>query len=127
MNQPDAENEEGGVPYRRGATRIDAELDIGFGSDNNFYTGFSENISEGGIFIVSYEARKLGDRLIVRFTLPGYDHPIEVTAEVKWVRERDEASDTKPGYGLQFVDLGESDREVIERFIRKRAPMFFDA
>jgi uncharacterized protein (TIGR02266 family) len=113
-------------PYRRGGVRVDAEFDIGFQSESNFYTGFSENISEGGVFVATYEKRKIGEQLAVRFTLPGIDTPIEATAQVMWAREGDEASGTKPGYGLQFVQLSDQAQELVMRFIKKRAPMFYD-
>ena len=113
-------------PHRRGAERVSAEIEIGFQSESNFYSGFSENISEGGVFVATYHKHKLGDRHRVLLTLPGLEQPIEVSVEVRWVREADPVHDVKPGYGLQFVELTDAARETIERFVRKRAPMFYE-
>jgi len=111
---------------RRGAARVEAEIGIGFQSDSNFYTGFSENISEGGVFVATYEKWRIGERMRVRLTLPGHEEPLEAFVEVRWERTPDPSHDVKPGYGLQFVDLGDATRAVIERFVRKRAPMFYE-
>jgi uncharacterized protein (TIGR02266 family) len=113
-------------PHRRGNERVAAEIEIGFQSESNFYTGFSENISEGGVFIATYHKHELGERHKVKLSLPGIEQPVEVHVEVRWVREADPAHDVKPGYGLQFVELTDAARAVIERFVRKRAPIFYE-
>jgi hypothetical protein len=38
----------------------------------------------------------------------------------------DFGSDSEPGMGVQFEGLTAEQRELILRFIRKRAPMFYD-
>jgi uncharacterized protein (TIGR02266 family) len=112
--------------YRRGGDRIEAEIEIGFASDSNFYTGFSENISEGGVFVATFREHRLGDRIDVSFTLPGDDHPLRLHAEVRWIRSQDPHDESPPGYGLQFVDLPDDARVQIERFIKMRDPLFYE-
>jgi uncharacterized protein (TIGR02266 family) len=119
-----SEQRDSSAPHRRGGERVEAEIEIGFQSDSNFYTGFSENISEGGVFVATYHKHQLGDRHKIQLMLPGHDQPVEVQVVVRWVREA--SHDTKPGYGMQFVDLTDAARAVIERFVRKRAPIFFE-
>jgi uncharacterized protein (TIGR02266 family) len=113
-------------PHRRNAERVAAEIEIGFNSDSNFYSGFSENISEGGVFVATYQKHRIGDRHVVQLMLPGIEQPVQANVVVRWVREADAAHDVKPGYGMQFVDLTDAARETIERFVRKRAPMFYE-
>src|SRR5690606_33990933 len=55
-------------------TRIDVD------SASNFYTGFVENISSGGLFISSRELREIGEIVRIRFTLPDAGPPIEADA-----------------------------------------------
>lgn len=112
---------------RRGGDRIDAEFEITAQSENNFYRGLSENISAGGLFFETYAAHRLGERLTVRFTLPGTVAPIEAVVEVRWLRAHNPASDTPPGIGVQFTALDADSRRVVERFTRKRDPLFYDA
>ncbi len=124
MSSPDSAP----ASQRRSYPRVDAELEIDFASEHTFFSGFSENLSDGGLFVATYNKRKIGERLHVRFTLPGLEHPISATVEVRWLRDYEphEAS-SAPGFGASFVDLDEDDREAIHRFLKKRAPIFFDA
>lgn len=110
----------------RDAERVDVEADVTFESESNFYQGFSENISEGGLFLVTYLTRKPGETLTVRFSLPGVERIFEVLTEVRWVRHGDSERGLRPGLGVRFLNLPDADRRTIERFVRKRDPIFYD-
>jgi uncharacterized protein (TIGR02266 family) len=110
----------------RTAPRVACDVDIGFQSDTNFYTGFSEDISEGGLFISTYDFRPIGTNIDVNFTLPS-GHTVIARGIVRWVRELNPLHpDQKPGMGIQFVDLPEGDKRAIHEFLEQRTPMFFD-
>jgi uncharacterized protein (TIGR02266 family) len=123
LSQPDS------IPMsqRRSFPRIDAEIEIDFESDHTFFSGFSENLSDGGLFVATYAPRKLGERLHVRFTLPGIERAIDAHVEVRWLRPYDAAGEHAPGFGAAFLDLGDADRDAIHAFLKHRAPLFFDA
>jgi uncharacterized protein (TIGR02266 family) len=110
----------------RESDRVDVEAEITFSSEENFYQGFSENISEGGLFLITYTQRRCGEVITIRFTLPGLDRVIETRAEVRWQRAADSERRVNPGVGVRFLDLSEVDRLAIERFCRKREPLFYD-
>lgn len=111
---------------RRGSPRIDAEFEVTAQSESNFYQGLSENLSEGGLFFETFAAHRLGDVLGIRFTLPGSDAPIEAQVEVRWLRPHNPLSDTPAGIGVRFLHLDAVSRAEIERFIRKRRPLFHE-
>jgi uncharacterized protein (TIGR02266 family) len=111
---------------RRGAPRIPVEAEVGFQSDTNFFMGFSEDVSLGGLFVATFDTRPLGSMMCVNFTLPG-GHLISADGVVRWVREYNEtAPEISPGMGVQFEDLAGKDTEAIEGFIRQRPAIFFD-
>lgn len=110
----------------RASPRVDVESEITLVSEDNFYQGFSENISEGGLFVVTYQPHRVGDVITVRFTLPGVERTLEARAEVRWVREGAPDRDVAPGLGVRFVELADDDRACIERFVRHREPMFYE-
>ncbi len=110
----------------RGSRRVDVEAEITFESEDNFYQGFSENISEGGLFLVTFLSRHRGDVITVRFSLPGVERAIETRAEVRWQRAADHEHSVNPGLGVRFMNLEEVDRRAIERFVSKREPIFYD-
>jgi hypothetical protein len=53
-------------------------------------------------------------------------HPVlEVEAEVAWILT--ETSGARAGLGVRFVDLDPPARAVLSAFMRKNAPMLFEA
>jgi uncharacterized protein (TIGR02266 family) len=111
---------------RRRAPRINIHTDVSFESESNFYTGFSEDLSDGGVFIATYALRPIGETIDLSFTLPN-GHIVNVQGTVRWVRETsEENTDVPPGLGIQFDDLSDSDRAAILDFVRNRAPLFYD-
>ncbi len=111
---------------RRTAPRTEIEADIGFQSETNFFMGFTEDISTGGLFIATYDIRPLGTSLCVNFTLPN-GHLVSGVGIVRWLREYNETTpDTPPGMGIQFEGLPESDKEAIHSFIEERPAIFYD-
>ena len=116
------------IPHdpRRSLTRLAIEADIGFQSDSNFFTGFTEDISSGGIFIATFEIQPIGSRLQVNFTLPdGY--LVSTPGIVRWVREYNElATESEPGMGVQFDGLGGEDQSAINKYLEHREPIFYD-
>lgn len=106
--------------------RADIDVEVTLGSDHNFYVGFSENISEGGLFVATHSLREVGSTLEIDFTLPGHEAPIHVTTVVRWVRLYSETSDAPPGMGLEFVGIAPEAVEKIRSFVVSRSPLFFD-
>jgi uncharacterized protein (TIGR02266 family) len=111
---------------RRSVQRFSIEADIGFQSESNFYTGFTEDISEGGLFIATFDCRPAGSMLYINFTLPDGEL-VSVEGIVRWTREYNQlAPDTTPGMGVQFTSLAEEHRAAINRFLQQRQPMFYE-
>ncbi|MEM9194147.1 MAG: PilZ domain-containing protein [Myxococcota bacterium] len=111
---------------RRSAPRVAIEADIGLQSDTNFYTGFSGDLSDGGIFVATYNLLPIGTELTVSFVLP--DGP-QITAHgrVSWIREANPNDPSiKPGMGVAFEGLPGSEQENVLAFIERRAPLFYD-
>ncbi len=113
---------------RRDTDRLDVELSITVESESNFFAGFSENISEGGIFIATHDYKPMGTRVAVQFSLPDMGPAIHVTCEVRWVREYNPlVPDMIPGMGLCFEGLTEQDQRRIQHFCQQlREPLFMD-
>lgn len=111
---------------RRAFERLDIELAVDVKSEHNFFTGFSANISEGGIFIATHQARPVGSLVEIEFSLPG-ERPIAARARVRWTKVYHEGSDGSPGLGLEFVSIDPDDARRIQAFIeRERPPLFWD-
>lgn len=106
--------------------RASVEANIGATTESNFFVGFSGEISEGGVFLATYDVLPVRASVEVLVTLPG-GFEFKVNGWVRYVRDPfDFSADSDPGMGIQFENLMPSDRELIMRFIRKRAPTFYD-
>jgi len=111
-----------GDPRRR-FYRKDINLDVSLFSDSNFYAGFTENLSAGGVFIATHNLLKVGETIDVTITMPN-DKKVVAHGVVRWLREYSETSDSPPGMGIQFMRLEGED--LIKDFLAARAPLFYD-
>jgi uncharacterized protein (TIGR02266 family) len=101
---------------------------VDFFSESNFYTGIMDNISEGGIFVATFETATMGARIQLEFSLPDKGPPVRVEGEVRWSRDYQSDGDGEvlPGIGLRFVDLSEDDKNRITVFVSRRETIYFD-
>jgi uncharacterized protein (TIGR02266 family) len=129
--EPLAEGEAAGTSpqrlSRRQARRFPLKVEVGMTSEHNFYTGFAENLSSGGLFVATHEPLRIGDRLEINLTVPGLERVCTALCEVRWLREYDPVHlETVPGVGLKFLELDPDARAAIELFLRHRDPIFYD-
>ena len=118
----------GETSERRTQNRIDVELIVSIESDSNFFSGFSENISEGGLFIATYDYKPLGSTFVLEFQLPELSHKIKTRCVVRWVRDYNPSvPEMVPGMGVEFLDIVDRDQDYVLRFCEQlREPMFID-
>lgn len=112
--------------HRREYSRYKVELDVSLGSDHNFYVGFVENMSAGGVFIATHMLKAVGEIFELSIHIPSSEAVISGTGEVRWVREYSERSNVPPGMGVRFIQLAPGSVEAIEQFLARREPIFFD-
>lgn len=113
---------------QRQAERHDLEIAVDLESDSNFYTGLTQNISTGGLFIATHQIKRVGDHVRLKFTLPGSPRPIEVDTEVRWIRENSSLhkTDGASGMGVRFMGMSGDDAKLIEDFLKNRESLFYD-
>ncbi len=108
---------------RRRFARANIQLDVSLYSDSNFYAGFTENLSVGGVFVATHNRRNVGDPVDVTITFPN-EAKVIAHGVVRWLREYNAVSDTPPGMGIQFLTV--DDEAAIEQFLAAREPLFHD-
>ena len=110
---------------RRVAVRREVEVEIGIQSDTNFYTGFSCDISSGGLFVATYDVPAIGTLVNVNFRLPG-GPVMSLDGAVRWVRDLDPRDpDMVPGMGVAFRALTPDQVRAIDAFLKVRQPIFY--
>lgn len=110
---------------RREQARFGLKVYVGVESEHNFYTGFSRNISTGGLFIASHEPLCIGQEVELLFTMPSGD-VVHTPGRVAWVRDfNPDNPGSFPGMGVRFVDLTPDDAEKIRYFLEEREPLVY--
>jgi uncharacterized protein (TIGR02266 family) len=112
---------------RREHPRALLDVEVTFQSHHTFYRGASRNISEGGVFVATYDPLPKGQITALRFTLPDGGPPVEMLGEVRWIREYNPTiKGIPPGMGLRFVDPDEDELARIGAYCRHRPPVSYD-
>ncbi len=104
---------------------IALEVHVSLSSEHNFYTGFTDNISEGGLFVATVNVQPIGTRCSFMFTLEPNPEAIQVEGEVRWVREAHADSEMPSGMGIMFRGIQPDAKGRINSFIDKRRDSIF--
>jgi uncharacterized protein (TIGR02266 family) len=110
---------------RRQHRRTALQTHVDLSSDSNFYSGFSSDLSDGGIFVATCCALPPGAPVDLLFTLPS-GPSISARGVVRWSREFNEATpEIFPGLGVEFVEMSDEHRRAIREFTSLRDPLFW--
>ena len=106
--------------------RYRVELEVTLEGSHNFYMGFTENVSEGGLFVATHRYKPIGSIVRLSLRLPAVEEPVEVLGEVRWVREANESNNVPPGMGISFQEISETGLHAISAYVKTTEPLFFD-
>lgn len=122
---PPPGNPIGKIALKRVAARVAMQTQVDLSSDSNFFTGFSTNISEGGLFVATVNVLPPGTPVDVTFSLPAGTR-LSVKGEVRWTREvNDRTPEVFPGVGVRFTEVDPAVVSQIKSFVQQREPLFF--
>lgn len=109
----------------RVAEEVEVDFEVSMEGPHNFFNGFTQDISRGGVFLATHQIYPIGTEIKMSFTIE--NRRIDVETVVKWVKNPENtAEDDSPGMGLQFRNLDGDDKTFIDNFIKKKEPMFMD-
>ncbi|TVQ80395.1 MAG: hypothetical protein EA369_02615 [Bradymonadales bacterium] len=100
---------------KRRYLRKDISIPVRFFWDSEERSCLSTTVGEGGMYVQSLLPPAIGSRLKLRFELPELGE-IEVTGEVRHSLQNNYGS-LPAGFGVQFLDLKEQDRQKILSFV----------
>ncbi len=115
--------------FLRKSPRVDAEIEVSFevseGGPHNFYTGITQDISQGGVFLATHRVLPVGSKLRITFTLQGRE--ITADAEVVWTRTLEAIGPgVEPGMGMKFVNISKEDEAFIAAYVADRETIYYD-
>jgi type IV pilus assembly protein PilZ len=106
------------IQERRRSRRRPFVIHVNYSTVDEVFSDFSENINEGGMFIVTTKHLEPGAEVRLEFSLPGGEQPVRVKGKVVFVRSPEEATMGPPGIGVQFGDLDPEAREQINEIVK---------
>jgi uncharacterized protein (TIGR02266 family) len=101
--------------------RLKAEMRVYYGDlQKVVLSGFSVDISSGGLFLNSESLLNVGDKIRLNFTIPDENKVFNCNASIAWVNIKDDPvkPTLPPGFGVQFIDLPLDSIKAIQRFLK---------
>lgn len=95
-----------------------AEFRVRFGSYDDFFTQYTENISQGGLFIRTDRVREVDQVIRLWLQLPGTQEEVEILGRVAHVRPPGEvATEGKtPGMGIEFLEISFEQKQQLNDY-----------
>ena len=112
----------GKVEDQRQYPRVLVRVLVDFESSDTYLYDYTNNLSEGGIFIETEKTQPVGSPLTLRFTLPGIDRVFEAKGKVAWLNlpKKDgkrPSGDLAHGMGIQFDEIDNTDLGLIRKYV----------
>src|SRR5258705_11853713 len=104
---------------RRRAERENFKVPVDYSAVDAFFSEFTTNINEGGMFIETETPPPLDAVVQVQVRLPDLERPIKIGGRVAWVS--DGKSGAPSGMGIEFHDLMPELRATINDPVRRLA------
>jgi len=105
------------VPPRRKFNRAPYRTPVRVISSWGEVDGRCEDISEGGMLLLSAQACQPNEEVSVRFALPIEGRIASCNARVQWVRARPDRAYASQAIGLEFVDAPSELRASLARYV----------
>jgi type IV pilus assembly protein PilZ len=90
---------------------------VDYSTVDAFFSEFTTNINEGGLFIETDRPSAVGTTVQLMFQLPGADEPLKVGGRVIWTTPG--ATSEAPGMGIEFEELDPIARDRVNAVVRR--------
>ena len=112
----EADDERAGDAEKRRSERTPLVVRVDYTTVDAFFSEFTANINEGGLFIETESPPPTGTAVLLKFKLPGEEEPIRVHGRVVWITPQGGAE--SPGMGIEFENLDRVARARIDQVVR---------
>ena len=95
-----------------------AEFKVRFGSYDEFFSQYTENISQGGLFIRTEKVREVDQVIRLWLHLPGATEEVEILGRVAHVRAPAQAAaeGKTPGMGIEFLEMPFEQKQLLNDY-----------
>ncbi|HVP31112.1 MAG TPA: TIGR02266 family protein [Myxococcota bacterium] len=102
---------------KRRSSRERLVVRVDYSTVDAFFSEFTANINEGGLFIETDSPAPVGTQVLLKFQLPGTEEPLKVSGRVIWTTPGSRGE--VPGMGIEFEDLDPSARDRVNAVVRR--------
>ena len=102
---------------RRRSDRTPFVVRVDYGTVDAFFSEFSSDVNEGGLFIETETLQPQGTAVVLQFRVPGSEQPVKVRGRVVWTSA--ERPSEIPGMGIEFESLDTRARARISEVVRR--------
>lgn len=106
-----------GTRDRRLHERENLKIPVDYSAVDAFFSEFTTNINEGGMFIETDTPAPLDSEVQLQFRLPNLERPVKVSGRVAWIS--DGKGESPPGMGIEFQELAPEVRRTINDLVRQ--------
>jgi uncharacterized protein (TIGR02266 family) len=112
------------IAFRR-ASRVELKVAVSGVGEDNFFMGFSENVSDGGVFVATMCPPELGSVVDLAVCVNA-DQSLFVKGEVRWHRTNEHGEPT--GCGVQFHPMSPEQERLLAMLMGSsgKEPLFYD-
>ena len=111
-----ADDERTSDSEKRRSERTPLVVRVDYTTVDSFFSEFTANINEGGLFIETESPPPAGTAVLLNFKLPGEEEPLRVHGRVVWTAAQGGAEG--PGMGIEFENLDRVARARIDQVVR---------
>lgn len=111
------------TPKGNSEKRVESELKVYYGPSRQvMLSGFSVDVSQGGLYLKTDFPLLVGETLTLIFSLPDQNKSISCKAKITWVNDPDNPlkPEFPPGVGVRFDNLPAEAFMTISRFVETR-------
>ncbi|HTO55132.1 MAG TPA: TIGR02266 family protein [Myxococcota bacterium] len=102
---------------RRHSERQNIKIPVDYSAVDAFFSEFTTNINEGGMFIETENPPTLDSMVQLQVRLPDLERPIKLGGRVAWIS--DGKAGSPPGMGIEFQDMSPDLRQTINDLVRR--------
>jgi uncharacterized protein (TIGR02266 family) len=117
--RPESDFAERSPSKERGGPRFDARLVVSVELAESSFVGFTENISQEGVFVATQAPQRVGATVQLLIALPDLAL-VHAEGTVRWTRSYSKANGISAGMGIRFENLSALDAVLIQDFVRAR-------